>query len=95
MLIALSNVGIIEKTVKLCLVKNMILFEKFPEVMLNQMGDKIKLAVQAAASLACDSHPVVGKAEFCVLVMKFGKNRVVKDALDYLDKKVSKMIDFD
>ena len=27
--------------------------------------------------------------------MKFGNNRVVQDAIKYLDKKISKMIDFD
>ena len=45
--------------------------------------------------LACDSHPVAGKADFCVYVMKFGNNRVVLDAIKFLDKKISKMIDFD
>ena len=73
----------------------MILFEKFPEVAINQMGDLLKKAVEDAAALACDSHPTVGKAEFTVLVMKFGNNKVVQEAVLYLEKKISKMIDFD
>ena len=73
----------------------MLLFDKFPEVMVNQMGDKLKQCVQQAAALACDGHPVIGKAEFTVLVMKFGNNKVVYDTVAFLDKKISKMIDFD
>ena len=45
LLLGLSSVGAIEKEVKLCLVKNMLLFEKFPEVMIRQMGDKLKHAI--------------------------------------------------
>ena len=45
MLIGLSKVGAVEKEVKLCLIKNMLLFEKFPEVMVRQMGDKLKQAI--------------------------------------------------
>ena len=38
---------------------------------------------------------MIGKAEFTVIVMKFGNNRTVYDAVAFLDKKISKMIDFD
>lgn len=76
-------------------VNNMLLFEKFPEVYINQMGDRLKKTIMEAAVLACNSHPRIGKAEFSVLAMKFSNNRIVKDAIYYLDKKISKMIDFD
>lgn len=48
-----------------------------------------------AAVIACDSHPEVGKAEFAVLCMKFGNNKLILQALNYLEKKISKMLDFD
>ena len=59
------------------------------------MGDVIKSSIIEAAVLACDSHPKIGKAEFTVLCMKFGNNQVIKKAIAYLEKKISKMIDFD
>lgn len=95
MLVALSAIGAIEKRVKMIVVKNMLLFEKYPEVMVNQMGDMIKKEVIKAAALACDSHEKIGKAEFTVLCMKFGNNKTVKDTIAFLEKKVGKMIDFD
>lgn len=95
MLMGLSKIGAIEKEVKLCLAKNMLLFDKFPEATVRQMGARLKQAVQQSAVLACISHPVARKADFVVYVMKFGNNRVVQDAIKYLDKKISKMIDFD
>lgn len=39
MLLALARVAEIEKNVKETIVSNMLLFEKFPEVQVNQMGD--------------------------------------------------------
>ena len=63
--------------------------------MVSQMGDKLREVVIQAAALACDSHPWIGKAEFTVLCMKFGNNRSVYETVNYLDKKLSKMIDFD
>ena len=95
MLIALSKIGVLEKQAKLTIVKNMLRFTKYPEATVNQMGDKLREAVREAAVLACDSHPTMGKAEFTVLCMKFGSNKVVADAEHFLEKKVSKMIDFD
>lgn len=59
------------------------------------MGDRLKKTIMDAAVLACNSHTRIGKAEFSVLAMKFSNNRVVKDVIYYLDKKISKMIDFD
>jgi hypothetical protein len=56
LLIALSSVGAIERKVKHTVMNNMLLFEKFPEVMVNQMGDLIRKAIISAATLACDSH---------------------------------------
>ena len=59
------------------------------------MGDRLKEVIMEMGVLACDSHPSIGKAEFSVLCMKFGNNKSVCDAINYLDKKVSKVIDFD
>ena len=59
------------------------------------MGDNLKKAIEKAAALACDSHPIIGKAQFTVLCMKFGNSKLVKDQIVFLEKKVSKMIDFD
>ena len=59
------------------------------------MGDQLKKVIVDAAVLACNSHPRIGKAEFTVLAMKFSNNKVIKDVIYYLDKKISKMIDFD
>lgn len=94
-MLALSKIGTLEKKIKTNIVKNMLLFEKFPEVLLSQMADILKDAVVESAVLACDSHPKIGKAEFTVLTMKFGNNKVMKEAVFYLEKKISKMIDFD
>ena len=62
MLIALSKIAAYEKQVKTSLINNMILFEKFPEVLISQMGNRLKVIIQQAAALACDSHPRIGKA---------------------------------
>ena len=94
MLLALSKVGAFEKRVKTIIVKNMLLFTKFPDFF-NQMGELLKNEVVESAVLACDSHPRIGKAEFTVLTMKFGNNKVVQDAVWYIEKKISKLIDFD
>ena len=94
-LLALSKISQIERKVKHTLVRNMLLFAKFAETELNQMGDTIKTALIEAASLACDSHIQIGKAEFAMLCTKFGKNKIVTKTLDYIDRKVGKMIDFD
>ena len=59
------------------------------------MGDKLKEVTMEMGVLACDSHPSIGKAEFSVLCMKFGNNKSVCETINYLDKKVSKVIDFD
>lgn len=77
------------------LVNNMLLFTKKPDVMVSQMGDKLQEVVMETAALACDSHPWIGKAEFTVLCMKFANNRHVSETVNYLDQKLSKMIDFD
>ena len=77
LLIALGKIGTIEKEVKSTLINNMLLFEKYPETSLELMGNKLKEAIKEAAILACDSHPVVGKAEFSILCMKFGNNKAV------------------
>ena len=73
----------------------MLIFAKFTENEVNQLGNAIKAAMIEAAVLACDSHPWIGKAEFSVLCMKFGNNPVIKKTVDYLEKKISKMLDFD
>ena len=75
--------------------QNMLLFAKFSEAELNQLGNTLKAAIEESAVLACDSHPTIGKAEFSVLCMKFCNNQIVKKAMNYIDKKVGKMIDFD
>ena len=95
MLLALARVAEIEKNVKETIVSNMLLFEKFPEVQVNQMGDQLKDAIVQSAALACDSHSWIGKAEFTVLCMKFGNSQLIQDAVQYLEKKVSKLLDFD
>ena len=94
-MIALSKIGQIEKKAKTNLINNMLLFAKKPDVMISQMGDKIRQVIMETATLGCDSHPWIGKAEFTVLCMKFGNNRIVTETINYLDKKISKMIDFD
>jgi len=73
----------------------MLLFTKFSEGMVRNLGDLIKAAVVEAAVQACDSHPWIGKAEFSVLCMKFGNNQLITKTVQYLEKKISKMIDFD
>ena len=92
---ALSKIGQIEKKAKTNLVNNMFLFTKKPEVLVSQMGDKLKEVTMEMGVLACDSHLSIGKAEFSVLCMKFGNNKSVCETINYLDKKVSKVIDFD
>ena len=59
------------------------------------MGDKLRKELIKAAKLACDSHERIGKAEFTVLCMKFGNSKTVLDVIYFLEKKVSKMLDFD
>lgn len=94
-LLALGRISRIEREVKHTLVNNMLLFTKFSEVMVSQLGDQLKQAIIDAAIQACDSHPWIGKAEFSVLCMKFGNNQLVTKTVQYLEKKISKMIDFD
>ena len=94
-LIALGKISQLEREFKHVMANRWCWFNKFSPGMVSNFGDKLKAAVIEAATLACNSHPEVGKAEFAVLCMKFGNNKLITRAVHYMEKKISKMLDFD
>ena len=45
--------------------------------------------------LVSDSDKRVSRSEFCLLFMKFARNPMVADRLEYIDRLLGKILDFD
>ena len=47
------------------------------------------------AKTACDADPNLNRAEMTLLCMKFSRNPIIRDRLDFIDRLFSKIVDFD
>ena len=47
------------------------------------------------ATITCYSDESVGRAEFTLLIMKFANNELIEDPLEFLEKLISKMFEYE